>query len=149
MNRNDQIAAEPFLGSWSLVSWTVTAADGQVVHPLGDDAWGRLMYLQGGQMAASLMRRRRTAFVSDNRLEATVPECEAAYREFLAYFGTFTVQSAAGTVTHHVEAATYPNWIGTDLVRSFQFSQDLLTLSLVSAKGAAHALTWKRAEEIR
>lgn len=77
-------AGVPFIGSWSLVSWTITAADGCVEYPQGEDAWGRLLYLADGQMAASLMRRKRTRFASDQRGEATAAECEAAYREFLA-----------------------------------------------------------------
>ena len=95
-------------------------------------------------MAACLMRRQRTPFAADNRLEATPVEREAAYRDYVSYFGSFTVQETDGTVTHHVEGATFPNWIGTDLVRDFRFSDGTLTLGLVRPDGTVHELVWDR-----
>ena len=47
---------------------------------------------------------------------------------FLAYFGTYTVDEKAGVVVHHVEGASFPNWIGTDQRREFTLSGRRLTL---------------------
>ncbi len=133
-----------FVGSWSLVSWTAASADGEVAHPFGEDALGRIMYDASGQMAALLMRRRRTAFASDNPQETTPEECQAAFREYFSYCGSFTVQAAAGKVTHHVEVASYPNWAGKDQQRNFEFSGDTLALSFVDTDSVTHELVWER-----
>ena len=71
-------------------------------------------------------------------------ERDAAYRDFLSYFGSFSVQADEKTVTHHVEGATFPNWVGTDLVRDYAFADGMLTLSVVRPHGTQHALKWKK-----
>jgi len=146
LNANKPNAADQFIGSWSLVSWSVTAPDGAVTYPYGEDAIGRIMYQPEGKMVACLMHRQRTPFASGNRHEATSAECIAAYREYVSYFGSFTVQESADTVTHHVEGATFSNWIGTDLVRNFVFDGNTLTLSLVAPNGSTHQLIWANAK---
>jgi hypothetical protein len=95
-------------------------------------------------MSACLMRRQRTSFASEIRQEATPAEREAAYRDYVSYFGSFTVRENEGTVIHHVEGATFPNWIGTDLIRNFRFDDQTLTLSLTRPDGAVHELVWER-----
>jgi len=46
-------------------------------------------------------------------------------------------------VIHHVEAALYPGWVGTDLKRSYEFSGNQLILTAASANGALR-LVWER-----
>ena len=49
---------------------------------------------------------------------------------FFAYYGTYTVDELAGTVTHHLEGAMHPTYVGTDQVRQFKFvGDDRLLLS--------------------
>jgi len=135
---------EQFIGAWALLDWTATATDGSVFRPYGEQPAGRIMYQAEGTMAAHLMRRDRTRFTSQDRQRATQEEREAAHREFMSYYGTFTVQESQGTVTHHVDGSTFANWIGTDLVRSYQFADDSLTLSLIRPDGTLHQLFWQR-----
>jgi hypothetical protein len=144
MGTNASEIVRQFIGAWSLVSWRAIAPDGAISHPYGDDAVGQIIYQPEGRMTASLMRRERQRFASNDRLQATPAEREAAYRDFLSYFGSFSVQEAEKTVTHHVEGATFPNWRGTDLVRTFRFADGHLTLSLVRADGTVHELVWAR-----
>ena len=44
-----------FLGSWTLASWRIAAADGGWRYPLGTDAEGLLVYAPDGYMFAALM----------------------------------------------------------------------------------------------
>lgn len=141
---NGMNLTEQFIGSWSLISWTARSADGELTHPFGEDAVGRIMYDGSGQMAALLMRRERTAFASDRPQETTLEECEAAFREYFSYYGSFTVQAAAGRVTHHVVASLHPNWVGQDQERDFHFSDKTLTLSFVNTDGIKHELVWEK-----
>jgi Lipocalin-like domain len=69
---NDFIAR--FIGSWSLVTWTLTSPDGQTQYPFGEDAVGYLFYTEDGHMAAHLMRRQRPNFSSEDLMAATPKE---------------------------------------------------------------------------
>jgi hypothetical protein len=143
MMRSDDVAAK-FVGSWSLMSWTLTAPDGRIEFPYGEDAVGCIIYTPEGRMAAHLMRRQRDLFRSDNRRESTPEERAAAFLDYFSYCGSYTLHPDARTITHHVEACSFPNWVGTDLVRNFRFEGDSLTLWAALASGAEHILVWKR-----
>lgn len=121
------VDVDRFLGSWELIEWVATNQQGQTVHPYGENARGQITYTADGRMSAHLMR----------------PPADPADAppQHLAYWGTFSLQAAAGTITHHVIGADAPNWIGSDQVRRFRFEgPDRLVLSL----GQQH-LTWRRA----
>jgi len=118
---------ERFLGSWELVRWVSTNQRGQTTYPFGEDAQGQVTYTADGRMSAHLMR----------------PPADPADApsQHLSYWGTFSVQAAEGTVTHHVIGADRANWIGSDQVRRFRFEgPDSLVLSL-----GQQDLTWRRA----
>jgi hypothetical protein len=58
-----------------------------------------------------------------------------------AYWGNYTVDMVAGTVTHHVDGSFSARMIGTDQVRSFRFEgEDRIVLS----PGGQSELTWVR-----
>jgi Lipocalin-like domain len=79
-------------------------------------------------MAVQLMRTDRPAFTSSDVFQGTPEEIKAAYEGFAAYFGTYTVDDAAGTVTHHLQGHTFPNRIGSNNTRVFTFADQYLTL---------------------
>ena len=129
------------VGNWRLVSF-VNIDDKGVERPGGYDA-GRIMYDAHGNMAAQLMRNGRA------RLSAPSTETEraAAYTGFLAYYGRYEIDRAAGRVTHKVEGSTNPNWVSTELVRYYAFADNdtRLMLSLKNAEGrVTGTLTWER-----
>lgn len=104
---------------------------------------GRIMYDAAGNMSAQLMRSNRKGLSTPS----TEPERAAAYATYTAYYGKYTIDAAAGKVTHHVEGALNANWVKTDLVRWYAFSEDgkQLMLSLKNAEGrVSGTLTWER-----
>ena len=104
---------------------------------------GRIMYDAAGNMSAQLMRSNRKPLSSPS----TEPERAASYATYTAYYGRYTIDAAAGKVTHHVEGALNNNWVKTDLVRWYAFSPDgqQLMLSLKNAEGrVTGTLTWER-----
>ena len=131
------------LGAWDLVSYELRTPEGQVKHPLGADPVGQISYDAAGHMSAHLMRRGVPKFAAARREDSTVDEIVAAWRGYIGYFGSYTVDEKAGAVTHHVEAAWYPNFVGTKQVRVYEFDGDRLTLHAESASGRT-TIVWKR-----
>ena len=117
-----------FRGAWTLLSYEQRRAGAAATYPMGKDALCRLSYDADGRMAAQLTRRDRPRFGSRSRYEGTAEEVRAAFEGFLAYYGPYRIDEKAGTVTHHVECCSYPNWVGTDQVRRFEFDSGRLVL---------------------
>ena len=61
-----------------------------------------------------------------------------------SYFGRYTVDEKAGTVTHHVEGSLFPEDVGDDWVRPFTLDGDTLTLRLTGADGLTRMLVFHR-----
>ena len=72
----------------------------------------------------------------------------AAFEGHASYFGTYTVDSTARTVIHHVCGASYPNWIGHDQIRYYRIDGPHLVLSTppIVDRGEAleYILIWER-----
>jgi hypothetical protein len=76
-----------------------------------------------------------------------------AFDTYAAYFGTFTLDAKAGTVTHHLQDNLVPGRQGTDNVRWFEFQgpDRLLLIPVEDGKGgvlarkdATYKLLWER-----
>jgi Lipocalin-like domain len=140
-NANPTDIQKRFVGHWRLV--TFENFDEKGVARLAEYDGGRIMYDAAGNMSAQLMRSNRTRLSSPS----TDSERAAAYATYTAYFGRYTIDAAAGKVTHHVEGSANPNWVKTDLVRWYTFSEDgnRLMLSIKNADGrVTGTLTWER-----
>lgn len=105
-----------FVGVYSLVEYA----------PHGDRPSGRIQYDDGGHMLAMLFPPDREPLGD----AATAEDYRAAMRGVVAYYGTYDIDVDAGTVTHHVEGASNPSWIGDDFVRWYRFEDGDLRLSL-------------------
>lgn len=137
--------AAPFIGAWSLVSYELLLPSGVVEKPLGDHPLGRILYLENGQMSAQVVASGLDLLAEADSRDATPEEAARAWRNYVGYWGTFTVDVEAGVVVHAVEGAWFPNWAGQKQVRQYRFSGSMLTLEADSH--AWHAtLTWRRIE---
>jgi hypothetical protein len=139
---------EDLIGTWHLVSSEFRHADGEVTYPIGKDAVGLLIYTTDGHMAVQLMRIDRPAFASDDVFQGTPEEIRAAYEGFTAYFGTYTVDDVAGTVTHHIRGHIFPNRNGSQVTREFTLVDQCLTLRASvrrDGRPLAALLIWARA----
>ena len=128
-------------GNWRLVSF-VNIDEKGATNDAGYES-GRIMYDTAGNMAAQLMRVNRKPLSQP----PTESERAAAYSGYVAYYGKVTIDPAISKVTHHVEGSTNPNWIKTELVRYYAFSEDgtRLLLSIKNAQGrVTGTLTWER-----
>jgi len=119
---------EKLIGTWKFKSMKVKTEKGEVLYPYGENLFGMLIYTPSGHMSVLLMRPDRPRFASNDPLGGSSEEIESAYGGFDAYCGTYSVDEEKGTVTHHVEGSKFPNWIGTNQVRYFEFSDNKLLL---------------------
>ena len=126
-----------FIGAWQLISQISRHADGTVFYPRGEKAHGLLMYDRSGMMSAQLMRPDHQDLSNDLDTALTV---------YLAYYGTYTVDEVARTVTHHVKDCSYNGWENTDQVRTFVFEGDRLTLTAPSPRPGEgdRVIVWQR-----
>ncbi len=140
-----------FIGTWQLVSLESRSNDGEVTRPFGENPRGRLHYDHNGNMSVFAIRPERPHFTAGDLLGGTPEETQAAFDGLVAYYGTFSVQERAGTVTHHVEGAAWPNRIGTDQVPHFQFEGNRLILqtptTLRGGDQRSSRVVWERMGE--
>lgn len=147
MSASDLVAR--FAGTWQLAESYSEKPSGRAPFPLGTAVVGRINYDTGGNMAAQLMGEARKPFSSRDPREVTDSEYRDAFQTYTAYFGTYTIDAGAGTVTHHVLGATVPNWPGNDQLRYFELTGDTLILRTPPMRGndgekSVHTLVWQK-----
>jgi hypothetical protein len=90
----------------------------------------------------------RPLFLSGDLLKGAPEEIKAAYEGYTAYFGTYEVNEQEGTVTHRVRGSLFPNWVGQEQKRFFEFSGNgpALKTPPIRAAGAmvTGILVWER-----
>jgi hypothetical protein len=140
------VAASDILGTWALIATEWRRADGRHANPFGEGATGILIYDAAGYMSAQIMRNDRPP--GDTTHAGIDSAMASATPGYVAYFGAFEVDDAAGVVTHRVIGAAHPAWVGREFGRRYSIESDVLTLrdDLVAADGVAvdAATTWQR-----
>lgn len=134
--------SDHLIGNWTLVSYDALAPDGSRSLPFGT-AVGRLSYDEHGNMSGQVMRPHRAPVT----LVEGSQQVRAAYTGYIAYFGTYEVNEERNTVTHHVQGALNPSWVGGTQVRRMRFDGDLLELQAdvhKSGQTITHILTWRK-----
>lgn len=140
-------SADPLIGSYRLVAASATDARGVVdTTPYGAALTGALVYTAEGRVMVLLSYGDRQRLSGADRIAAPADERAQAFTTFFAYSGRYTVNG--DRVTHHVEVASYPNWVNTDFVRIFNVLGDRLTLQTppLSVGGTMQTsdLVWER-----
>jgi hypothetical protein len=125
--------AKKLLGAWRYVGTRINGAN----LDRGADPKGMIYYGPRGEMAVQIapdVKRTRAGAVM------TPQEAFAAVQDYIAYFGTYTVDEGAGTVTHHRHDSLQPGDSG-DLVRRYELNGDRLILR---APNSTLEVTWER-----
>lgn len=129
--------AKRFVGTWKLVS--IEAAESSALregHPIG-----LIYYDAAGNMAVQIMPDRDRPKWKQG--ESPTPEqAKEAITGYVAYFGTYTVDEKARTVSHHRKGTINAGGVGVDLVRRYELTGDRLILTPVDTP-STH-LTWER-----
>jgi hypothetical protein len=94
---------ELIVGTWLLDAVYDKTQDGEKHYPWGDGVKGQATFTSDGHFSWQMM--------SANR-----PKADTSPREpvgpVVAYWGTYTVDESAKTLTDHLESCTFPQWDG-------------------------------------
>lgn len=124
------------VGTWGLESREDYDREGRrIIDPvLGADPLGMTSFAPG-HFAAQFMNRRRSASPAPGMASAT-PAAFAnnsrAVDGYDAYFGTYTVDAAAGTITVTLEGSVAPANVGLTLTRDVRVMGDRLLIRLAT-----------------
>jgi hypothetical protein len=126
-----------FVGTWHLVS--IEGGATPVIR--GPKPTGVIVYDAAGNMAAQIQPDRPR-----KQWRTLTPELAfEAMRGYTAYFGTYTIDEKASTVTHHRKGMLDGGAV--DFVRTFEFLPgDRIVLTPVGGTGPPTHLTWERAK---
>jgi Lipocalin-like domain len=134
VNVHSQTAAQRLVGSWRYVG---TTFDGKADTARGATPKGIIIYDVHGHMACHVAPDRE---VTKAGQDPTGEEAKAALANHIAYFGTYSVDEQARTVTHHRQGSVQPGDKG-DVVRGYEFTGDRLILRPV---GTTQEVIWER-----
>ena len=138
--------ANPFVGTWKLVSIERRHADGSLVpgvNPVGGvDPTGIVMYDAAGHVSLQIMPSGRAQTV--NTLQPlTVEQAQAALFGCVMYYGTYTLDQAKRIMTIHFDGALSPSMIGTTGQRFYEINGNRMSFR-PSLESGANLLTWER-----
>ncbi len=142
--------SQALIGTWRLLSREDRTASGErrIDPGLGEDPIAVLVYDRAGNFAAQFMKRDRQT-VAPMPAGPAGPNNSRAVGGYDAYFGSYTVDDVAGTVTQRLVGALSPENVGLVLTRSMRVSGDELVIQLdtASADGTpvVRTLRWTRA----
>jgi Lipocalin-like domain len=140
------MSSNPLVGTWRLLSWENRNLDGEVSHPLGEDASGYIAYNEDGYMFVAIMGPARRLFGAEDLLSGSTAEKADAAQTYVSYCGRYEFHGE--TVLHHVELSLFPNWVGVTQERLVKISGDRLTLStrplLLQGTQKTARLLWER-----
>jgi len=139
---------QAILGTWKLVSYVrEELPSGAKSDVMGAHPSGYINYGPDGRMIVIIVgtdRKKPAGTV------ATPDEAEALIRSMLAYAGTYTINSQARTVTHHIDISWDQSRTGTDHVRSYKLEGNHLTLTTepstdpATGRRTVRTLLWER-----
>ena len=142
--------ASDLIGTWKLVSREdrTPAGELQIDPALGRDPLALLVYDGAGNFSAQFMKRDR----ADSEPVTTRTggsNNSAAVGGYDAYFGTYTVDEATGSVTQHLLGALSAGDVGKVVTREMHVEGDRLVIELETTGAAGEPVTrtlvWLRA----
>jgi hypothetical protein len=116
--------ARRLIGAWRYAG---TKIDGEFRTDRGGTPAGIIIYDPSGYVAVQIVPAREQRAAS-------------SMSQFLAYFGTYSIDEAAGTVTHHRQGDLRSD-APVDAVRQYRFEGDRLILHPV---GTTQEVLWDR-----
>jgi hypothetical protein len=117
--------SDSLVGTWRVVRFCDRDSTGALVDPLGPNPIGYFVYTATGELSIQAMRTPPSGPTAGEPVQLRSLGDLRSY--YFGYFGTYTVLSES-TVVHHVRGGTFPEYIGTDQVRSYRIRGDTLSI---------------------
>jgi len=133
-------------GVWRLVEYHDWNTDGTEIESLGNQAPGIFVYTPEGNLSLHIMTQSDRPLVNS---ETSNEELGEIYRPYIGYFGTYSVDYEAMTITHNIEGAKLPNRIGRAATRTFYFDDGDLVLDFTNSEGRRYYRRLKKVESLR
>ena len=140
---------EKLVGTWILVSIYDEDERGEDVDPFGTTPQSQLVFDSYGHFSFQIFGS-AVKFASNDRKRGTALENGIAMQGSLAYFGTYSVDSAKLELALHIKRCLFPNWNDADRKASLTLSNARLDLTSavepsLSGSYYSHSV-WKRVE---
>jgi hypothetical protein len=117
------------VGTWRLVEVWDLDKEGNKTYPYGVPPRGYIVYDSTGHVFVGFMRNPPVSPDGFGQEQPPSQELKSqAWDAYAGYFGTYSVDWAAGVVTHHVEGAWNPSYLRRDQPRPFTLKGDTLVL---------------------
>jgi YD repeat-containing protein len=123
--------AARFVGTWKLLYRDAAGRSGESVHTVET---GRLTYDERGNMTVQVAREGREKLTSSS-------EPREVMSTYTAYWGSYVVDAAKGTITHQIEGSLSPGMIGRPSPHRYEFSNGDQRLALTSPGSTSN---WER-----
>ncbi len=139
-------ARKAVAGTWELVEHKTTMANGEVRRAFGPTPRGLFIFHEDGHTSVQIVSAERP---TTPLAKASDDEVRGLSRGYLAYFGSYDVDPATKKIVVHTTADLNPANSGTDQIRFYELSGDLLYLQpppTVVAGGGQQVsrITWRR-----
>ena len=135
-------------GTWRLLSYVgEEVPSGARADVMGPRPSGYINYGSDGRMIVIIVGTGRSKPAGP---VATPAEAEGLLRSMLAYAGTYTVDTHAKTVTHHIDVSRDESRTGGSFVRNYRLEGDRLTLITpastdpATGKKTVRTVTWEK-----
>jgi Lipocalin-like domain len=116
------MTARSIVGVWKLKRSFSQYEDGPMTYPLGEDAFGYILYTADGYVTCSISRAGRAPFVIPDRMRGTPEEKARSFDDYITYFGQYRLDG--DKVLHKIEVSLLPNWVGDEQVRKITWVSD-------------------------
>ncbi|OXM99634.1 lipocalin-like domain-containing protein [Bifidobacterium vansinderenii] len=132
---------DELIGTWEIVSYTLTRDDGTTFYPLGENCKAYLIYTADGHVSAQMSAMGRPAYASHDLHDGTVEEMAAAAHGYMAYCGTYTLDLEHSNIIHNIEISMNPTWENQSQVRHISYDGEFLT---ITADVNTARLVWRK-----
>jgi hypothetical protein len=140
---------DQLVGTWTLVSWEQTRADGSKNLRFGASPKGINTYDANGNFSLIIMRPDLPKIASGDPEKLTPEEAQALGKGSIAYYGTYTVNEADKTINLNLHATTLVNQVGMEqkrVVTSINANEMKYRNPTSVVGGAQIELVWKRGQ---
>ena len=120
---------EQLAGTWTAVSWEQVGKDGSKFERFGANPKGVNVFDANGRFVVIYARSDLPKLAAQDPMKSTPAEDKAIMEGSIAYFGTYTVDEVAKTISMRVETSTFPNQVGMEQKRTVTVSANELRLT--------------------